>query len=92
MRSLAAALLLLASSAYADTFTAAIDGATVTVMTHEPCALAGVSNLPSRAVWKEGAKSYAGCVGHRSGILIFYFDDRSVVILPSQIFAKTTDL
>ena len=66
--------------------------AVVTVYT-EPCAVPAVGNLPKRATWQEKGKTYEGCAGQHPmfPILIFYFSgDRSVVVVPVEMFQKVT--
>jgi len=63
------------------------DGITVTLY-DEPCALAAVANLPYRATWHDPKRGhFEGCytVQHHT-IVVLYFDDRTVVVLPLQIF------
>ena len=60
-------------------------------LTDEPCKSQGVKNLPYRAVWKEGKGSFEGCYGVASGaVVMLYFEDKTVVVLPVQAFARTT--
>jgi hypothetical protein len=63
----------------------------ITVILHDDkCALSAVS-LPLRATWKEGDKHFEGCVGqHPSGVLIFYFADKSIVLMLPGLFQKVT--
>jgi hypothetical protein len=57
----------------------------------EPCKLRAVSNLKMRAVWVEKGKTFEGCFGvHPGGVVLAYFDDGSVVIMPVQDFAAVT--
>lgn len=64
-------------------------GITITVY-DDKCALSAVS-MPFRATWKEESKHYEGCViQHPTGILIFYFTDRSIVLLAPQMFRPVT--
>lgn len=65
----------------------------VTITIHDDkCALSAVS-LPYRATWKEGEKFYEGCVGsHPAGVLIFYWDDKSIVIVAQSIFRPVTGI
>lgn len=61
------------------------DGIVVT-LTNEKCALPAVSNLPVRATWAEKGKTHEGCYGVSFGNVLMYFDDRTVVSLPSRHF------
>ena len=63
------------------------DGITVTLY-DEPCALEAVANLRYRATWHDPKRGhFEGCytVQHHT-IVVLYFDDRTVVVLPLQIF------
>lgn len=58
----------------------------IITITDEPCAQK-VVNLPQRAVWKDKRGSWEGCVGvSRIGILVFYFTDGEIVLLPPTVF------
>lgn len=66
------------------------DGVTITA-TDEPCRLtAMVDNLPMRATWQEKGKTFEGCfVVHPMGIVLFYFEDKTIVAVPPSAFRKT---
>lgn len=70
-------------------FSATAEGATIT-LTDEPCKVPAIGNLPFRAVWVEKDKTYEGCFGVRQdlGVVLAYFDDRSVALIPIQLFRK----
>lgn len=69
----------------------ATEGASVILLTDEPCRLKQVSNLKQRATWQERGKTYEGCWGaHPAGVVLAYFDDGSVVIIPNQAFERVT--
>lgn len=72
-------------------FTATEGGVTITI--HDgACALSAVT-LPYRATWDEAGKHYEGCVGaHPAGVLIFYWDDRSIVILAQSLFRRVAGI
>ena len=73
-------------------FRADAGDAVVTVHT-EPCAVKAVGNLPKRATWVEKGKTFEGCAGQHPmfPILIFYFEgDKSVVVVPIELFQKVT--
>jgi hypothetical protein len=60
-------------------------------LTDEPCALKGqISNLPMRAIWVEKDKTYEGCWGARQniGMVLAYFDDHTVALIPMQVFVR----
>ena len=55
----------------------------------DACALRDViTNLPKRATWHDGSKVYEGCFGATNGLVIFYFADKTVVVLPTQAFTR----
>jgi hypothetical protein len=61
----------------------------------EPCALKdSVSNLPYRATWTEKGKVYQGCfVPHpNAGIVMAYFDDKTVAAIPIDAFKKVVGI
>jgi hypothetical protein len=62
------------------------EGVTIT-LTDEPCALAAVSNLKYRAIWSEPGTRFDGCFGVSGPVVILYFDDRTVVVLPVRAFS-----
>lgn len=67
----------------------AVEGDAVVILTDEPCAIAAVRNLPYRVVWQEREKKYEGCYHvHPSGIVVMYFDDRTVGIVPLRVFRR----
>lgn len=68
------------------------DGVAITVYT-EDCQLKdAVGNLPKRATWVEGGKTYEGCVGYQPQlrVFMFYFEDKTVAAAPVAIFTKVT--
>lgn len=78
------ALLVLATKAHADPrFQVVAEGARV-VLHDDKCAVAAVANLPYKATWEEKGKVFQGCWGARpdAGVVMFYFDDKSVGIIP----------
>jgi hypothetical protein len=68
-----------------------VQGIEITVYT-EDCTLKNVvSNLPKRATWVEKGKTFEGCAGATQfGVLIFYFNDKTVAVVPVEHFAKVT--
>jgi hypothetical protein len=73
-------------------FTASVSNVTVTLY-NEPCSLKEVSNLPHRATWKEDGKTYEGCFGivPQAGVLMMYFkEDRTVAVMPFDVFVPVT--
>lgn len=47
-----------------------------------------VGNLPFRATWTEKGKTYEGCGGVNNGVAVFYFTDKTVVVIPAQYFVR----
>ena len=63
------------------------------VLYTEPCALkVEVSNLPGRATWEEGGKTFEGCFGVIDGIVAFYFSDKTVVTVPVRYLQRVTSI
>ena len=64
------------------------NGAKITLYS-EPCALKNVTNLANKATWQEKGKVFQGCFGlHPYGVVLAYFDDGTVVIMPVDIFRE----
>ena len=53
-----------------------------------------ITNLPKYAEWLEGSKKVKGCwaVDSNLGMVIIYFADKTVVVLPAQIFEAVTEV
>lgn len=68
------------------------NGQVVITIYTEDCTLKNVvTNLPKRATWVEGGKTYEGCAGVQpdAGVAMFYFSgDKTVAVVPLQIFAR----
>ena len=65
----------------------------VIVLHSDKCELAEVSNLPFKATWEEKGVTFTGCWAPNPdvGIVVGYFkEDRSVAIIPIQVFKKVT--
>lgn len=82
-------LLLLPLSVWAEPVAVASgNGITITIHT-DPCKSEGVKNLPKRATWKEAGGEVEGCYGVAGGqIVMMYFDDKTVAVLPVQLFKR----
>ena len=54
------------------------------VLHDDKCAVGAVVNLPYKATWEEKGKVFQGCWGARpdAGLVVLYFDDKSVGIIP----------
>ena len=89
----AVTMFLFATGAYAGPIAegAGDNGAKVTLYS-EPCALKNVTNLANKATWQEKGKIFQGCFGlHPYGVVLAYFDDGTVVIMPVDIFKQVKD-
>ena len=66
-------------------FQVVADGARI-VLHDDKCAVGAVVNLPYKATWEEKGKVFQGCWGARpdAGVVMFYFDDKTVGIIPMQ--------
>lgn len=51
--------------------------------------MSAVTNLPYRATWDEGGRRHEGCYTVKDGLVLAYFDDRTVAILPLSVFTPT---
>jgi hypothetical protein len=60
------------------------------ILSRQPCAIPAVANLPYRALWitKATGAAHDGCYDLRQGTatVLFYFDDRTILLLPTHIF------
>ena len=62
---------------------------TVEILLHkEPCALSAIANLPRRATWTEKGKVTEGCFGAMAGLVLLYFADKTVTVIPSAQFQR----
>jgi hypothetical protein len=64
-------------------------GAVIT-LTDDPCELDAVKNLPYKATWVEDGKTFQGCFAPRPEVqlVVAYFDDRTVALIPFQALKK----
>ncbi len=77
------------SSYSAPLYQAKAEGIDIT-LTDQPCKLPAVSNLKFEAIWTEKGKSYKGCYGGHPQlpVVVLYFEDKTVVVLPVDLFVK----
>lgn len=71
--------------------TAQAENNAVITLFNEPCDIKDqVTNLPMRATWVEGEKTFKGCWGPHPdlGAAVFYFDDKTVGIIPFQALRR----
>ena len=75
---------------YGEPLAAAEQGSVRIVLHSEPCAIKAVANLPKRATFHEGGKTYEGCVGlfREMGMFLFYFEDKTVFAVPEPFFNR----
>ena len=64
----------------------------VITLFNEPCRLDAVTNLPYRITWEEKGKTVEGCFAPRedAGVVVGYFADKTVALMPVQMFVKVT--
>lgn len=82
------------SRAVAEPMVAADEGPVRVVIYTEDCALTSVvKNLPKRATWTENGKTFEGCAAviQQAGLVIFYFDDKTVALMPAQMFQRVSN-
>lgn len=86
-------MLLGAGLANATPLFIASKGGVVVTLHDTPCKLAAVANLPMRATWVEGGKTFEGCwaVSGMAPIVMMYFDDKSFAIAPMQEFERASN-
>ncbi len=64
------------------------------VLYSEPCELKDrVINLPRRAEWTGLARVYQGCWAQSPlGLVVLFFDDLTVTVLPSSAFVEVREI
>jgi hypothetical protein len=66
------------------------NGAVVTLYS-DPCQLTGtVTNLPGHATWVHNGKTSKGCWGAASGLVMFYWEDKTVGHASVEAFEALT--
>ena len=64
------------------------DGVVITLH-KDKCELKDVVNLPHLATWDEKGKTFQGCWGFNPiGVVMLYFSDKTVGVVPSSAFTK----
>ena len=72
---------------HAKTVAVAVHKNIVISLTDERCALTAVKMLPDRVTWRESGKVFEGCAGgHPSWLIVMYFNDGTIVLLPPAAF------
>lgn len=85
-------LILIPAAVGAAPVALAVDGPVSVTLYDEPCTV-DVSNLKLRAVWTEAGKTFEGCYGvFGRAVVGAYFSDKSVVVLPVQMFQPAKDI
>lgn len=81
-----------AAAAHATSLVEAQAGDVRIILTDEPCALPAITNLPLRATWTENGKVSQGCFAVRpeAGVVVLYFDDKTAVAIPIDLFKRVT--
>lgn len=64
----------------------------IIILYKEECKEDGVTNLKRRATWEENGKVTEGCWGAVSqfGIVLMWFADKTVTLLPAPFFEKVS--
>lgn len=72
---------------------AQVEGITITLH-NDPCTMPEITNLKMKATWLEKGKTFEGCWGAHPqyGLVMFYWSDKTVVVLPGDAFAPVTVL
>jgi hypothetical protein len=85
------ALLVYGTAKAEPLFRASAEGTTITLY-DEPCKLPEVENLKNRATWEEKGKVTEGCYGGHPQfpLVLFYFADKAVTIVPVEVFKRMT--
>ena len=89
----AAVVVCFPSNSLADVIAIADTGNIKIILHDSPCELKEVvSNLPQKAEWHEKGKVFKGCWnGHPGGFVVTYWlEDRTVGIVPLQVFQKAS--
>ena len=61
----------------------------IIVLYDEPCAIEAPMNLRYRATWRSGVEFFEGCwIPSAYGVFMFYFSDRTTVVVPTKWFVK----
>ncbi len=64
------------------------DGVIITLH-KEKCEMKEVVNLPHHATWDEKGKTFTGCwVFNPIGVVMLYFSDKTVAVVPGSAFQK----
>jgi hypothetical protein len=85
-------VLLYARPAFADPIAVTKSGDITITLYSEDCALKEVSNLPRRATWVEGNKTFEGCWGPTQFevVMMYFAEDRTAAVVPVQVFQRVS--
>jgi len=83
-----AVVLLLMAAAQAGPIAVGREGGITVTLTDEPCAVTAIANLPGRITWEEHGRIVEGCYTVTGPMIVAYFADRTVVLMPAQLFTK----
>ena len=64
------------------------------VLTDEKCEMKEVANLPYKAIWTEKGQEFQGCWAARpdEGLVVGYFSDKTVALMPVYAFKKVLEI
>lgn len=88
-KALAASLLLCWGIAHAGVVAISTDPAATIALYDDPCALTHViRGLPLKATWQEKGVTHQGCysLGYENTLVVMYFSDLTIVLVPVQMF------
>ena len=89
-----AAAMLLSGPAFSEPVARATRGGAVITLHTDPCEQASsITNLPFKAVWVEGQTTFQGCYQAvpELSLVVLWFEDRSVVLLPISALRKVSN-
>ena len=81
------------SIVFAEPRFAVTDGKIAVTLYDDPCELKDtVSNLPYKATWTEGDKTYNGCWGPwvNDQKIVAYFTDKTIAVIPFSAVTKVS--
>lgn len=83
-------LFFVAAFAYAAPVAVSSENGKEVTLYDDECALKHMVQLPYRATWKEKGKTYEGCftILPGAGIVVFFFDDKSIALFPTNAFKR----
>ena len=95
MRVLVAAIVFFVGAVHAAPIAVSTTPGVTIILTDEPCAFKEVRNLPRRATWTEHGTTFEGCWGAGrvlgNDVVLGYFSDQSVVVIPVLYFRAAVE-